>query len=490
MVRKSQKPDCPNCAEAAKRIEALEKRLEQLAKEIEELKAKNQELQDQLAKAKKNSKNSSKPPSSDIVNPSKNKKEQNPGKNKKKKRKIGGQPGHERHQRPPFQEEEINWFTQYYYQSCPCCGGDLCEDPDRDARFTQQIDLSQIQFTVEEHYCYAQRCVDCNKVHYANWPEDLKKAGLVGPRLTSLIAYLKGPCHMSYGAIRKFLRDVVGVKLSRGQICKLVQKVSNSLDDSYKELLLLLLQQDHLNVDETGHKENGKRFWTWCFKAAMFTLFKVSPSRGSDVLIEVLGQEFAGVIGCDYFSAYRKFMRLNDNVLLQFCLAHLIRDIKFLTTHPDARNRAYGKRLLELFREFFGVIHRREEFSSEAAFQETLHQLEVEITWAATSRVGTDEMYNMAERFIQHGESYFRFITTPGIEPTNNLAEQAIRFVAIHRRITQGTRSKAGRNWCERIWTVVATCQQQGRSVYEFVCESVANFFLSKPGPSLNPDTS
>ena len=75
----------------------------------------------------------------------------------------------------------------------------------------------------------------------------------------------------------------------------------------------------------------------------------------------------------------------------------------------------------------------------------------------------------MAERFAKHGEAYFTFVTTPGVEPTNNLAEQAIRFVVIDRHITQGTRSEAGRQWSERIWTVVATCAQQKQSVYEFL---------------------
>lgn len=477
--------------ELAKRLRALEKRLDQLEKENARLKAKNQELEDQLAKAKKTSRNSSKPPSSDIVNPSKTaNNKQKAGKGKKKKRKIGAQPGHPRHQRPAFQDEEIDCFVQYYHERCPCCGGELCDDLEAAVKTKHQIELNQVQATVTEHYAHSQRCVDCDKVHQVEWPADLRKAGLVGPRLTAFLAYLKGPCHMSYGAIKKFLRDVVGVRLSRGQICKLVGKVSNSLGDSYEELLLLLVEQDFLNVDETGHKENGRRLWTWCFKASMFTLFKISPSRGSEVLIETLGREFDGVIGCDYFSAYRKFMRLNDNVLLQFCLAHLIRDIRFLAEHPNKRNRVYGERLLSLFRGLFRTIHDRDQFVSEAAFRDELHRYELEITWAATENVDTSEMYNMAERFVQHGESYFRFITTPGIEPTNNTAEQAIRFVAIHRRLTQGTRSKNGQSWFERICTAVVTCQQQGRSVFEFLVESVINYFRGDPGPSLIPDTS
>jgi transposase len=97
----------------------------------------------------------------------------------------------------------------------------------------------------------------------------------------------------------------------------------------------------------------------------------------------------------------------------------------------------------------------------------------------------TKEANNLGDRFVDHFESYFTFITTPGIEPTNNLAEQAIRFVAIHRRITQGTRSEGGRSWCERIWTVITTCGQQDRSVFDYLVEAVSAHFESASAPSL-----
>src|SRR5262245_9389699 len=87
-------------------------------------------------------------------------------------------------------------------------------------------------------------------------------------------------------------------------------------------------------------------------------------------------------------------------------------------------------------------------------------------------------------------ESYFRFLTTPGVEPTNNLAEQAIRFVVIDRRITQGTRSERGNQWCERIWTVIATCSQQGRSVFEYLEAAVTAWFHGEEAPSLRPRAS
>ena len=172
---------------------------------------------------------------------------------------------------------------------------------------------------------------------------------------------------------------------------------------------------------------------------------------------------------------------------LQFCLAHLIRDVKFLTTLPDAREQTYGTRLREALRELFGVIHRREQLTAEQ-FQSQLEAARAEVLRCATSNVpATNHCRNLAKRFEKHGESYFRFITTPGVDATNNLAEQAIRFVVIDRLITQGTRSEKGNRWCERIWTVIATCTQQGRSVFEYLEAAVRAWFVGTEPPMLVP---
>lgn len=477
MAAKKEQRGCSQC-------ERLEKRLSRIEKQLEKTKAELEKTMDRLAKAQKTSRNSSKPPSSDIVNPPKPDADNGSKGKDGKPRKIGGQPGHARHQREPFAPEEIDDTWIYFHTSCPCCGGELF-DTDVPDKVLQQVEIEEVPIRIEEHRRTTQKCVDCDKVHCPEWPEDLKRAGLVGPRLTTLIAYLKSAGHMSFSSIRKYLRDVVGVDLSRGLLRKLVAKVTASLLDPYEQLLAMLPQEDLLNIDETGHKENGKRLWTWCFRATLYTVYKISPSRGSEVLIDVLGKEFDGIIGCDYFSAYRKYMK-DFNVVVQFCLAHFIRDVKYLTTHPNKKNQAHGELLLEHLRKLFGIIHRRDEYSTEAGFQNALTRVRNAMVHdAIMASPGTKEADNLGDRFVNHFESYFTFITTPSVAPTNNLAEQAIRFVAIHRRMTQGTRSKSGRNWCERIWTAITTCSQQDRSVFKYLCEAVTAHFHSEPAPSL-----
>lgn len=471
MAASKRENGCARCAELAAQVAALQAQVDALA--------------EKLAKSQKHSGNSSKPPSSDIVKP-----RRKPGKRgRPKKRRIGGQPGHDRHERTPFSPDELDqeWF--WYHTECPCCGGGL-EDSPETGRTMQQMELPELPVHTEQHTAQGQWCPNCEKTFIPTLPDELRKAGLVGPRLTALVGFLKGACHMSYSTLRKYFRDVIGVTISRGMLRKLVGKVSDSLADPYEALCAMLPSEDRLNVDETGHKENGHRLWTWCFRAYLYTVYKISPSRGSEVLIDVLGEEFDGILGCDYFSAYHKYMR-DFGVVLQFCLAHLIRDVKFLVEHPNKKNQVYGQFLLDDLRRLFHVIHRREEYASVENFQRALEAARKQLVWDATRRAPLSrEAGNLAQRFRDNAESYFRFITEPNVEPTNNLAEQAIRFVAIHRRITQGTRSEDGRRWCERIWTVVQTCTQQKRSIFEFLCAAVTAYFRSEDAPSLLPDTS
>ena len=97
------------------------------------------------------------------------------------------------------------------------------------------------------------------------------------------------------------------------------------------------------------------------------------------------------------------------------------------------------------------------------------------------------EAQNMATRFRKHGKAYFEFISNPQIDPTNNVAEQAIRFIVIDRYVTQGTRSEKGQRANERLWSVIGTCEIQGRSAFEFILQAVKAHFQNTIPPSLIP---
>ena len=465
------------------RLEKEQDRLRQnQARQKEEqkrLEKENDDLKAELARSRITSRNSSKRPSSDIVKPR--------GKRGASKLKIGGQPGHPLNERPPFVPESLDAVIEHKLSCCPDCQGPLRYHSGV-SNTVQQMDIQPMQVRIEEHRANSYWCASCVKYHTAPLPPPVEKGGLCGPSLTALIAYLKGACHASYSTIQRFLKDVAGIGVSRGLLAKLIHKVSASLKGSHDELLELLASQCVLNVDETGHPENGEGLWTWCFRAEMFVLFKIDPSRGSQVLLEVLGEDFNGVLGCDYFSAYRKYMG-DFGIRVQFCLAHLIRDVKFLLDLPDAQTKMYGRRLLDALRSLFGVVHRRESLSAKEFKIQLVAAREAILLWARTNVPPSREARNLAARFKNHGAAYFQFITTPSVEPTNNLAERAIRFIVIDRLVTQGTRGEKGRRWCERIWTAMGTCTIRSTSLFDYLNKAVHAHFNNQTPPSLLSST-
>lgn len=459
---------CRHCIDWEQRCCALQAENDQLHAAVEDLK-------EQLAAAKKDSTTSHKPPSSDLVKPPRTPTNGKPG----------GQPGHPGHFRNPYVPEELTGRFDYQYCQCPDCGGQLDALPEP-VSIIQQVDVHEIQQTIEEHRSYASWCSHCDKKFIKAIPDAIASHGLLGPQLRTLIAYLKAVCHASFSTVRKYFRDVLQIKVSRGYLAKVIRQVSDALAGPYEELLLNLAHEPFLNVDETSHPHHKERWWTWCFRAELYVLYRIDPTRSAEVLIELLGQEFKGVLGCDQFSAYHRYLGTVD-IRVQWCLAHLIREVKFLTTLPGQAVRAYGERFREALRNLFGVIHQRERLS-ERAFQKQLRTAKEYILMVSKESVPDNKYcYNLAERMRKHGQGYFTFITTPGVDPTNNAAEQAIRFVVIDRYITQGTRSVWGVRWNERIWTVVATCAVQGKSVYRFLRGCIEAHAAKNEKPSLLP---
>ena len=111
--------------------------------------------------------------------------------------------------------------------------------------------------------------------------------------------------------------------------------------------------------------------------------------------------------------------------------------------------------------------------------------VQLEIRGVVAGVPAARESQNLKRRFEQHGESYIRFITTPGIDPTNNIAEQAIRFVVIDRKVTQGSKSETGQRWLERIWTLIATCSDHDKSLLDVLRSSLDHFFRGERPPPL-----
>jgi transposase len=456
-------------------MDAKDKRIAELEALLKAALDKITILEARIAKLEKNSSTSSKPPSSDIVKPPKQRKD------KKRRRKIGAQKGHQAHQRQPFTDDQIDQTVEIKLDSCPKCKGKLTVT-EQAPKIFQQVELVGRNFIVTAYFCLTSHCEDCQRLFTAKLPPETK-TGLFGVKMIAFTAYLKGRCHMSYTTLRDFYCDVFSIKVSTGFLAKQIRKVSKALKKPYEELLEQLPKEPHLHVDESGHKENGKLGWTWCFRGKKFTLFHIDKSRGSAVLEDILGKEYAGVLSSDFYSAYRKYLRLSL-VRPQYCWAHLVREVRYLAERKVRKVSNYGKRLLSAIQDMFSTYHRRGKLLDRTWFRRMYSHRE-EILKVAWRRLPEDkESANIAERLWNQQEGYFRFIDL-GIPPTNNLAEQSIRQVVIDRKITQGTRSDWGSRWQERIWSVLSTCAQTGRNILAFLRDSMSSMFYGSKSPTL-----
>jgi transposase len=494
-------------------ITALKNVIKGLESKVEDLTKENKRLNEELQKPEKNSVNSSIPSSRERYPRKKPPKLDENG--KPIKGKPGAKPGHKAHHRKkpkpkkgheaeipidlpdvevPTEEVEIKPEST----NCPKCDKEMVRKPDRD-HHKEQCEFVPNPITRKHYTFQAYKCPDCGEIHYGSVPS--LGTGLLGPRILSLLLFLKAVGHVSFTGIQRFL-GIFDLKVSRGFICQTLDKASQALNEAYNDLKEALPAQPMLNIDETGHKENGKRIWTWVFRSKTFAFFAIKVDRSSSVLVEFLGKAFKGIIGCDYASAYRKFIK-DWGVKAQFCMAHLKRDIQFMVDHiANPELSGYGTKLMGTLTEIFDNLKLWQQLkesrepgdtiasppmdeNTETTAQETLEKLRKlskRLKEEALEHPIAKPAQNMAERFQKWPDNFYStFLDDEGIAAglgcSNNAAEQIIRTVVLDRQVTQGTRSKNGRNRCERVWSVVATCAIQGRSAYGFIKNAIKAHF-------------
>ena len=122
------------------------------------------------------------------------------------------------------------------------------------------------------------------------------------------------------------------------------------------------------------------------------------------MLIDVLGEHFAGVIGCDYFSAYRKYMK-DRHILVQFCIAHLIRELKYLAGLSDKATADYGQKLFDAVRDMFSIFHKAKELTKNTSAKAIDESRKTFLDIALRNVPESRPAQNHAKRFRKHGDT-------------------------------------------------------------------------------------
>lgn len=472
-------------AERDRKIADGEKQLGDAEKQIADAEKQIADLERQLAGRRKNSANSSKPPSSDGVAVT-----ARPRRKNKTGRKPGGQKGHPGHHRSPVPATQVQQVCPVLPEACKHCGEALPQSPEQirtegEPQRHQVTELPPIQPFVIEYQCPKVLCPACGKGTRAPLPAEAQ--GDFGPQLLALVAYLTIVCRMPRRVVELFLEQGLGITMSLGSAQNGWEQSSAAVAGPCAELEGQLKNEPVLNCDETGWRNNGQRRYLWVLVASQFAVFTIARTRSSEVLLDLLGAVFAGILCNDRFGAYFKYHKGKA----QLCWAHLKRDIlgirDFAKTGDAER---FARDALALYASLFRLWHK---FKSGMIVRQQLIERSIRLQkrWFALAGQYLDSddraVCNLAMALYKHCDKLFTFIECSGVEPTNNVAERTIRIAVQLRKIVFGNRSAEGELAMARLLTVSQTCRMQGRNTLDYLKEAILCHRRHQPAPSLLP---
>jgi transposase len=483
--RATPRPDVPP-ADPIAEVERLRRENERLQKHVADQAREIEQLKRQLALRQQNSTTTSKPPSSDGLAGQPRVR----GRREKSRRKPGGQPGHPGHHRRLVPVERVDAFVDLAPDTCGHCAHRLharhgVGEPHRH----QVTELPSITAHITEYRCERRHCPACGHTTLAALPEEA--VSQFGPQLTALIAYLTVVCRLPRLVVQRFLGGALQIPISLGSTQKAWEEASTAVATPYAELDAALRHELVLNADETGHRTNGDKRWLWAFVARLFVVYRITTSRGSDVLTTVLGDRFGGILGSDRLPAYLKYVVGQR----QFCWAHLTRNVLSaldLATTPSAQRfcreaLALDRRLFRLWHRFRGDPDVRGAPLTRAQLIAKVLPIEKRLFALGERHLAAvnDDVRNLARAFFVHNEHFFTFVHEEGVEPTNNAAERALRTAVQWRKIMLGTRSERGERAVERLLTVARTCQLQELNALVYLTAAIAAHRRRQLAPSL-----
>ena len=468
-----------------------DRKLAEADQQISEAEKQIADLERQLGLRRRNSTTSSKPPSSDGLA---GEQRERGSRRKKSRRKPGGQPGHRGHWRGLAPVERVNKVIDLLPASCQHCDCRFTNDSRKvstrgEPRRHQVTELPQIEAHITEYRCQRAVCAQCGKATQAELPQELQ--GHFGPDLTALIAYLTVVCRMPRRVVRELLEQVLGIPLSLGSIQNSWEEASEAVAEPCAELEGQLAHEPVINSDETGYRTSGEKRWLWALVAPRFVFYKIAPTRGTEVLVQLLGAIFAGILCSDRCPSYVKYHKGDG----QFCWAHFKRNILGVqqvakTTDAERFCRdalALHARLFRLWHRFragpevrYGPVTREQLIAKSIPLEKKF--LALADRYAESS---DKDVRNLALALLKHFERFFAFLRNEGVEPTNNVAERALRCAVQWRKTSFGSRSPQGEVAAARLLTATRTCRMQNREPLSYLGAAIRSHRCAQAVPSL-----
>ncbi len=470
---------------ARTRVGVLWEKNTELRRENAELRALTKKLEARVEELERrlgqNSQNSSKPPSSDPPDLPR------PPPRKPSGRKPGGQPGHEGHQRELLPPEKVDHTEHVWPDRCENCDHDLSREgarvevgaPERH----QVAELPVIRAEVTEWQMHTQCCPRCHYATAAELPKGVPTS-CFGPRLQGVTSLLSGVYRLSKRTLQGLLWNLFGVEISLGSAIACEQRTSAVIAPAVAEAHAYVQGQGIINADETGWRQRRKRAWLWVAVTAQVTVFIIHARRGAVAAQKLLGG-FAGILGTDRWCAYASHLLRRR----QICWAHLRRHWEaFAQCKGDAAR--IGQSLLDGTEQVFKWWHRvRDGTLARSTFRAKIAQIRpgFRALLQDGTACGVPKVEAMCREILDLEPAMWTFARVPGVEPTNNASERALRPGVLMRKTSFGTHSEDGSRFIERMLTVSATLKQQGRNVVDYLTEACERALWGQRPRSLLP---
>jgi len=365
--------------------------------------------------------------------------------------KPGQKPGHEGTTRPFPEPDRIESAE---LKTCPHCDAKLGKPESADLTVVEEIPeprKPEVIGFLDLHY----HCKKCGEDIVSIHP-DKPKSGRLGANAQVAITLMRYNARLPHRRIADILLNEFGFPLAPATAWNTTRSVAGALKPEYEQLIMELRRSPCIYGDETCFRVNGVKWWLWVFTNGIETVFVLRRSRGIKVIREILGRKFRGVLVSDGHYSYASY-----STLRQRCWAHLLRELKDLA-EKDARAKG-------LYHEFSALYKRMTEAVGKGPPPEERLKLYEEskktLDWLlAAKRRGTLQKFIRKMR-VASG-SLLTFILHPGVEPTNNIAERALRENIVMRKIIGTLRNESGAEVHAINMSMLTTWKQRGENPY------------------------
>ena len=451
--------------------ETLEKltpeKLVDMVLRLQELVLKQNETIEQLKSyLEKDSKTSSKPPSSDLLKKSEKGKEET-----EKARRPGGQKGHEGKTRKGF--GRIDRIEKLKIEKCLVCGSSHWE---KSSLWEQSHIVAQLVEKPIEIVEYQQECgycADCGSKVFAVLPKEVVVGQDLGAGLQAMLGWMSHYGHLSYKKQQAWLKEIGGIEVSTGTLQATTARLAKAVEPSISALKDWVKEQPQVNVDETPWAVKGVKEWLWNISGKNFCLFHGGDTRSRKELEYLLGKSFQGVLISDDFTVYNGYPASAQ----QKCLAHLLRHFKQVEKLKIPKQNELAQVFLTLLTEAFNNHRSYRQTGDRSLYDRWVIDFKERLTQALdTWRPQAGYAAGLLLTSLREkSHQWWYFLEHPEVAPDNNLAERSLRLGVTKRKVSGGSRSMTGFAHTASLLTVIQSCRAQGRSILEFFRQTLAS---------------